>query len=126
MDNTYIFLVITDYYLDRFRNTYNNYFIDNLFILKKLRLFNSIIYTHVTGSVNGNYLDEHMTNLTNFISKKKIYIDKLLPNTHYCPYECIGNWRHFVIEYINGRRGSLRICTECGSRITPRNYLRSF
>ena len=71
MDNTYIFLVITDYYLDRFRNTYNNYFIDNLYILKKLRLSNSIIYTHVTGSVNGNYLDEHMTNLTNFISKKK-------------------------------------------------------
>jgi len=123
MDKSNIFLIISDFYLDKMRESNDDIFVNNMENLKIISTIDKNLNTYITG-LNPNYLyNMRMLLLQNYINRKLIYINNLSQNEYYCPYECIGNWRHFIIEYrAANKRHSLKICHECGSRITPRNY----
>lgn len=126
MDKSNIFLIISDFYLDKMRETIDDIFVNNMANLKIISTIDKNLNGYVK-ILNPNYLyNMRMLLLQGYINRKLIYINNLSQNEYYCPYECIGNWRHFIIEYNTGsKRHSLKICHECGSRITPRNYLRT-
>lgn len=124
-ENTGLFLIISDYYLNELRNSINEKFIENTYIVKKLTSLNKSINSNIKYTYKYQY-DSNMDNLNILLINKAQKINSLKLNTFYRPYECIGNWKHFPIEIINGKRGSLRICYDCGSRITPRKYLNNY
>ena len=120
-ENTGLFIIILDKYMYDLDNSYNNDYIDNILIIKYINKLNMCLYNHSKTKNFKNMYNTQFTNLNKYLKLKQSKINDLIPNAYYRPYECIANWKHYVINY-NNNNNTLLVCPDCGSYVTPRRY----